>query len=365
MSAILRRAGIHGLTLLVVFGIWTDPVSAQNPAANAADLHQAVLEVHEKQHNVGLAAVVRVGGELVFADYLGSADLEHDVAVGSHTRFGIASITKLFTAITLLQLNAEGKIDLDESIHRYVPSYPEKREGTITVRMLATHRSGIPHPRNRTPELYSTRYETATDAVRFFADEPLEFTPGSEASYSSSNYNLLAAAIEEVTGVAFQDVVESQILEPLELEYTSFDDVLRVLPARARRYSFYHPWTYQESETLFVVPTWDYSFNWGGGNMVSTAEDLARFGESLMRPGLLPSEQYELLISEDWFGSTDDEGRLLVSATGANPGLQAAIAVCPEHRISAAVLSNTWGIGSRSGEMVDLASNLAVIGLGK
>jgi len=317
------------------------------------------LDVHEKQRNVGLAAAIGMGGETIFTLYMGAADLEHEIPVNEQTRFGIASITKVFTAVTLLRLHAAGDIDLDAPVQKYVPSFPEKAGGEITLRMLATHRSGIPHPRDRTPDLYATHYETATEALAVFADEPLEFPPDSTSAYSSSNYNLLAAVIESVTGRSFPVVVEQEILEPLELRETGFDNVLRLLPHRARRYSFYHPWTYSESEELWVVPIWDYSFNWGGGNMVSTVRDLVRFGQALTGPGTLPPEEYALLSSEDWFGTTDDEGRQLLYMSGANPGLQAALAVYPERGISAAVLSNTWGVGSRSGDMIQLARRLA------
>ena len=87
---------------------------------------------------------------------LGKANLEHDVPVGPETRFGIASITKLYTAATLLRLHHRNEIDLESVVQNYVPEFPVKPRGDITIRMLATHRSGIPHPRDRTPKLFAT-----------------------------------------------------------------------------------------------------------------------------------------------------------------------------------------------------------------
>jgi serine beta-lactamase-like protein LACTB, mitochondrial len=332
--------------------------------APADSLRHAVRTVHEKQRNVGLAALMTRDGERVFSLDLGLADLEQNVQVDTQTRFGIASVTKLFTAVALLDLVASGKIDLDAPVQTYVPSFPVKPQGTITVRMLATHRSGIPHPQKRTPEFFATHYETATAALVVFANDSLVAVPGSERVYSSSNYNLLAAMIESVTGKTFQEVVKQEIFLPLKLANTSFDDVLRPLPHRARRYSFYHPWTYAESSELYVVPTWDYSFNLGGGNIVTTASDLATFGAALSRPGFLTAEQLDLLYDEEWFGASDDRGRRYLMATGANPGLQAGLAVYRDLGVVAVVLSNTWGIGSRSAEMVNLAPKLAGMCLG-
>ena len=361
---------------LIIAPVWlpgsTLPERLKAPRADAGsceasneELRQAMAEVHDKQQNVGLSVAIRRGGKAVYSSRMGMADLEHRAPVGPDTRFGIASITKLFTAIALLKLRSAGKIDLDAPVQKYVPEYPKKPEGEITVRMLATHRSGIPHPQNRTPKLFATHYASALDAMEVYRDEPLASKPDSKYLYSSSNYNLIAAAIEKVTGKRFTEVVEREILKPLGLKDTSFDNVLRTVPNRSRRYSYYHPWTYAESDELFVVPIWDYSFNAGGGGLISTAGDVARFGESLMGPGFLTAEEMEIFLSDDWFGRKDDKGRRLIYATGANPGVQAALAVYPDLKTSASVLSNTWGKGSRSGEMVDLAKRLAALCVGK
>lgn len=319
------------------------------------DLLAEVSRVHEKQSNVGVSVTLLHHGETAFTAFLGLADLEHDVPVTENTRFGIASITKLYTLVILLQMQDE--IDLDASIHTLVPEYPRKEEGDITVRMLITHRSGIPHPQKRTPELFATHYDRALDALEVFADEPLLFEPGTQTSYSSSNYNLLAAAIEKVSRRPFTETVATRLLDPIGLEHTAFDDVLRPMSHRSRRYSFYHPWTYEESDELFVVPTWDYSFNAGGGNLAATSGDVARFGHALTSPEVLSVADFDQLF--EFAGSTDSKGRPLLYLSGSNPGVQAGLAVYPEQELSVCVLANTWGRGSRSGEMTTLTTRLA------
>jgi serine beta-lactamase-like protein LACTB len=325
-------------------------------------LHEAVLEIHQKQKNIGVVAVISKQGELVFSDFLGFADIEHQVPISGDTRLGIASITKLFTAVMVLKLRAAQLVDLDSPVQRYVVAFPQKPEGEITIRMLLEHRSGIPHPRAvRTPKLFATHYETATDALEVFADVPLSFPPGSDSAYSSSNYNLLAAVIEQITGKTFTDVVKSEIFSPLGMMHTGFDNVLRTLPDRARRYSYYRPWTYEESDELYVVPSWDYSFNTGGGNIISTAADLSRFANALMQPGLLNQQDLDLLYSENLFGDVDNQGHKYIYASGANQGLQAGLTIFPDSKSAAIVLSNTWGIGSRSAEMTRLSTRLATL----
>lgn len=316
------------------------------------------MAVHEKQHNVGLAAAVVLDGRLVYDEALGFADLEQEAPATTETLFGAASVTKAVTAVAVLQLWSAGRLDLDAPVQRYVPSFPERPEGTITPRLLATHRSGLPHPSERTPELFATHYATATEALEVFEDAALVSEPGAKRVYSSSNYNLLAAIVESVTGESFQDHIRQAVLDRLGMSATRFDDVLAVIPHRSARYTFYHPWTYEEGTELLRVPTWDYSFNLGGGGLLSTASDLARFGASLLEPGFLTSEALALFFSDAWFGRTSESGERWLLVTGANPGVQASLAVYPERKAAAAVLSNTWGRGSRSGEMVSLPALL-------
>lgn len=343
-------------------------------AAHGAILRE-VARVHHRQANVGVQAAVALGGQVVFHDALGLADLEHAVPVTRETRFGIASVTKAFTGAALLLAAEEGRLGLDDPVRRWVPEFPEKEGGPITLRMLAGHLAGIRHYRDeRTPEFYATHYEDVRDVLPLYAEDPLVAPPGTGYRYSSYGYNLLAAAVQAATGVRFQDWVADRILRPLGLERTRFDDVRFPVPDRSERYSYYHPTTYEESDEPWLVPRWDYSYNAAGGNLIATAEELVRFGQAFTGadPALLSERSLARLggpvrIDETtsergygWSAGTDGAGRRFLRATGSNAGLQAALVVYPEEALSVAVLSNTWGIGSRSAEMVvDLPLRMA------
>jgi serine beta-lactamase-like protein LACTB len=251
-------------------------------------------------------------------------------------------------------------------VQKYVPAFPVKPEGAITLRLLAAHLAGIRHwKKERTPELYATHFENVRDILPLFKDDPLESPPGSQYSYSSYGYDLLGAAIQAAAGEPYPSYVARAVLDPLALRATSFDDVRHVLPHRVRRYSFYDPVTYAESAEILRVPDWDYSHNIAAGNMVSTAEDLARFGEALARPGFLGVDAWALLrtrpktekaesaMSFGWFGSAPSGHPREIHTTGSNAGLQAGVFVYPDADLVVVILSNTWGINSRSAEMVD------------
>jgi CubicO group peptidase (beta-lactamase class C family) len=352
------------------------------PACRARrdDLRQALLATHDRQKNVGLAAAVLRGGALALSESVGYADLEHRVPVTRETRFGIASVTKAFTGVALLKLHEAGRVDLDAPVQRYLPGFPAPPAGAITPRLLAAHRAGVRHWHDgeRTPALYARHFDDVADVLTLFRDDSLVAAPGARYSYSSPGYNVLAAVVQAAAGERFQDYVARTVLAPLALRGTGFDDVRRVNPHRARRYAYYDPYTFAEDTgRVFRVPEWDYSHNTGGGNMFATAEELARFGGALVRPGLLsrasldrlaaraPGDSAGPVMNFGWFVRPAAAGPRRLHITGSNAGLQAAVHVYPDADLVVVVLSNTHGVGARSGEMVaDLPERLAALCMG-
>jgi serine beta-lactamase-like protein LACTB len=336
--------------------------------------------MHTKQRNIGLSAAVLIDGKLVLSEGLGFADLEHKVPVTSQTRFTIASVTKAFTGAALIKLVEAEMLDLDAPIQQYVPTFPEKGDPTITARLLAAHLGGIRHysAGEKSLQFLSSHYEDVLAAIKLFQSDPLIAPPGTRYNYSSYGYNLLAAAIQSASEQPFTNYVYEAIIEPLGLTNTLFDDARRVIQGRARLYSYYDPVTYEEDSELRRVPEWDYSYNMGGGNMLSTAEDLVRFGAMFMEPGFFTSNSLELLHNRNctaetespwsygWFVKRDAAGQLYLSITGAFPGVQAALIVYPTYGLATAIISNTWGLGASSGEMVsDLPLAISEIYLDK
>jgi CubicO group peptidase (beta-lactamase class C family) len=342
-------------------------------------MRAALEDIHKRQRNIGLSAIVVHRGVEVASVSLGFADLEHRVPVTADTRFGIASITKAFTGLALLKLHEAGRVDLDAPIQRYVPGFPVKPGGTITPRLLASHLAGIRHWREeRTPALYAQHFDDVNDILPLFKDDTLISRPGAAANYSSYGYNLLGAAIQAASGAKYDEYVRREIIDKLGLRDTGYDDVRRVLPRRAKRYSYFHPWTFVvDSNAVYRVPDWDYSHNMAGGNMYSTAGDLIRLGRAVQRPGFLSRKSFDLLYSRTkidtlsasmtfgFFVTEAGESPRRANIGGSNAGLQSGLFVYPDDDLIIAVLSNTWGIGARSGEMNGtLLERLAAICMG-
>lgn len=347
-----------------VFSSQTAPTAFSDRQRSA--VLNALREVHDKQRNVGLSAAVLWKGTLVFSEGLGYADLERKIPVTRKTLFPVASATKAFTAAALIKLVEAGKINLDAPVQQYVPQFPKKAGGEITPRLLAAHLAGIRAYRNdeRTSEFYARHYDNVLGALAIFQDDPLLAAPGSRYAYTSYGYNLLAAVIQSAAGKPYDRYVTETILRPLNLKQTVFEDIRRLPADRTENYSFYDPFTFQESQTAQKVPRFDYSYNMGGGNLLTTAEDLAQFGGAYLRPGYFTKESLALFYarirhndvespwSYGWFVAPDSTGARRLYITGAFAGAQSALQVYPDDELVIAITSNTWGINSRSNEMV-------------
>jgi D-alanyl-D-alanine carboxypeptidase len=232
----------------------------------------------------------------------GLADLRTGEALTLDHRFRIGSVTKIFVAALVLQLVAEGLLDLDGEAAPVA-------EG-ITIRQLLNHSSGLQdwvgdvveffEPYRRDPD---HRFAlTSHEQLQLVLEKPREFAPGEGWAYHGSNYLVLRLVVEETTGLGLRDALRERVLEPLSLERTDFvegplrDDCARgYLPAD-------NPLLPGESEPVDVTEL-DVPFHQAGGGVVSTAGDIANLLRGQLRGELLPDRlRSEMLraVESDW-----------------------------------------------------------------
>jgi CubicO group peptidase (beta-lactamase class C family) len=228
-----------------------------------------------------LSGVVLVAdhGAVVYEQAFGLANREWRVPNTIGTRFRIASTTKQFTAALVLRLVEAGKVRLDAPIATYLPEYPGPQGAQVTIEHLLTHSSGIPdYP--HLPGFYenqAARSHTPAGLLALFDSLPLEFSPGSKWSYSNSGYVVLGAIIERVTGTTYARALREQLLRPLGLNDTGFDDPAEIVDRRAAGYL-------RTPEGLQNAPFIDPSSVFSAGMLRSSAHDLLRWAE-LLRAG--------------------------------------------------------------------------------
>lgn len=258
----------------------TRPIETQDAAG------QFVQALMERAGIPGMQAAVAIDGRLVWSGAYGVADVEQKVPAARATRFRIGSVSKPITAAALARLVDERRIDLDSPIRRYVPAVAS---GTMTVRHVAAHLSGIRNYRG-TEFVNRMHFETVDAAVQVFVSDPLLSAPGEKFAYSSYNYTLLSAAIEAASGQPYLEYLQRTVLQPLQMNATVADAPASLIPGRAR-------W-YEKSDGVLINAPWVNNSNkWAAGGLLSSAEDLVRFATGMTAPGYLSPETTRLLFT--------------------------------------------------------------------
>lgn len=149
-------------------------------------------------------------------NWLGTAGFlskKSQIKTNESSKFRIASVSKPMTAVAILQLYERGKIDLDVAIQRYLPEFPKKEKGVVTIRQLLNHTSGVPHYRFGLEIFHFSHYENCSEALKRFEDRELAFEPRTSFLYSSYGYTLLGAILERVSGKILSRLYAGKYLE--------------------------------------------------------------------------------------------------------------------------------------------------------
>jgi CubicO group peptidase (beta-lactamase class C family) len=189
----------------------------------------------------GCAAAVSLNGDVVFEKAFGLADLEHNVPNTPQTIFESGSVAKQFTAAALVLLQQDGKLSIDDPVRKYIPELPDYG-APLTIRHLLNHTSGLRDwgsVMGLTGAGRGDRVITQDLAFDVITHQrALDFTPGSEYSYSNSGYNLAAIIVERVSKQKFPAFVEERLFKPLGMKNSSWrDDYQRIVPGRAQAYA--------------------------------------------------------------------------------------------------------------------------------
>lgn len=278
--------------------------AAAPPAGGAHGDHRATQRAMDRAVGAGVPGVTGrvVDAHGAWTGTSGVGDLRERTPRGPKDRYRVGSVTKTFVATVLLQLQAEGKVRLDDTVGSWLPGLVRGHghDGDrITVRQLLNHTSGIfdylddPTFRRRyfTPEFLAHRYDTRPPEhwVRLAMDHEPRFWPGAGWSYSNTNYLLAGLVIEKATGHAYGDEVRRRVIEPLGLRATSVPGTrLTVAEPAGRAYSKLSP---DPKGPTYDVTELNPSEAGAAGEMISSSADLNRFYSALLRGELLPARQ--------------------------------------------------------------------------
>jgi CubicO group peptidase (beta-lactamase class C family) len=328
MKAILRAA-------VLVF------VAVSCFAQDAARLDEVVQPYVQNKTFMGTVLVAR-GTDVLLSKGYGAANLEWDIPNTPATKFRLGSITKQFTAASILLLEERGRLKLDDPIKSYLSDAPAAWD-RITIFNLLTHSSGIPNFTNL-PE-YQTMQLSDTSLVKTIAtvrDKPLDFFPGEKMSYSNTGYILLGYVIEQVSGGSYEKFVKDNIFTPLGMKDSGYDSNSAIIARRAAGYS---PSPNGPVNAGFV----HMSIPHAAGALYSTTEDLLRweqglFGGKVVSPASL--QKMTTPFKNDYaLGVTvqTSDGRKVVQHGGGIQGFNTFLAYHPDDKLTVAVLANING----------------------
>jgi len=206
----MRDAAIIAGSILLLFVLSTTTCVAQDIEAKVDEYVGTYLKIG----NFSGSILIAKEGRILLSKGYGMANLEHDVPNAPQTIFRLGSVTKQFTSMAIMQLREKGRLDVDDPIAKYLPTYPNGEE--ITIHHLLTHTSGIPDF-GEFPDLQKTIMipSPVEKTIQRFKDKPLEFTPGEKFKYSNSGYILLGYIIEKVCGTSYEEFLKENVFQPL------------------------------------------------------------------------------------------------------------------------------------------------------
>ena len=330
-----------GLAFILTAACFAQQKSQSDPVARMEQIIQSYVADHRF---MGSVLVARDGKTLLDKGY-GFANLEWQVPDTPTTKFRLGSITKQFTAASILLLEERGKLKIDDPVKKYMPDAPAAWD-KVTIFHLLTHTSGIPSFTSF-PDYPKRESETMTpqQLVEWFRDKPLEFEPGTKWNYSNSGYVLLGYLIEKISGQGYADFVQQNIFTPLGMKDSGYDSNSAVIERRAAGYA---PGKNGPENAGFVNMTIPLS----AGGLYSTTEDLLRweqglFGGKLLSPASLAKmtapfkENYAFGL-----GISMQDGHKTISHDGGIQGFNTSLIYDPDEKLVVAVLANINGPGA-------------------
>lgn len=321
-------------------------VSAQKPRSDkqiAAEIEQYMKTAVEHEKFSGAILVARDGKPIVSRGY-GLANVEHDIPNTPRTVFRLASVTKQFTATSIMMLQERGKLNVNDPFCKYLSDCPTAWQ-PITIKQLLTMTHGIPNVTSI--ELGALRaFPVGWDQwMEATGKKPLEFKPGERFMYLGAGYTLLGLLIERVSGKTYGEVLQENIFGPLGMKNSGHEDASRILKNRATGYR------QLPGDPITNLPYREMIRMYASGGVYSTPEDLLLWDQALYTEKLLSKRSIDEMYIPDkemlpgkayasgvWISTK--HGRREIAHGGNATGFITYLARYPSDRVTIIVLSN-------------------------
>jgi CubicO group peptidase (beta-lactamase class C family) len=259
------------------------------------------------QNLPGLSVAVGVGGDIVWAEGFGFADVVSGVPVAPNLRFRIGTLSMALTSAAVGLLQESGRLQLDEVIHKYVPEVPASQR-SVTLRQLMAHVAGVANDGGDEGPLFGEHCERPVEALQFLSgyERELRFEPGTRYRYSSYGWITVSAAVEAAGGEPFLTFMRRNIFEPAGMNDTVADSATESVPNRVTPY--FPRFAAEPKYGLHPMRPIDYSCYAGASVFLSTPSDLVRFGMAINGGRLLRPATVQLLQTSQQLASGEETG---------------------------------------------------------
>ena len=242
----------------------------------------ALLNNNFNSNTTGATVLITKKGKTIYRKAFGLANLELGIKMRPENVFEIGSMTKQFTAISILMLVEQGKISLQDEITKYIPDYPTHGQ-KITIHHLLNHTSGIKSYTSMRKLFDIARNDMKPlELIHFFKDEPVDFNPGEQYKYNNSAYIILGYIIEKTSKISYAEYVQKNIFDKLNMTNSTYASHTKIIKNRASGYQ--NKKGYQNA--MYISHTLPYA----GGSLMSTIDDLNIWQKALTNNKLLKKE---------------------------------------------------------------------------
>ena len=297
----------------------------------------------------GLAISVFKKDAIYFQKGYGYADLDKNIKVSPEsTVFRIASVSKPIAATALARMVTEGIIDLDKSFYTYVPYYP-KKQWDFSIRQLASHTAGI---RGYMGKEYGLNEPfSIKDSIAIFKDDDLLFEPGTGYHYNSYDWVLISLAMQEASGIPFEEYVKENVLDLIGLKNTFPSSTIGVESIENKNLQLTRFYSKNTIGFRKAIPVNNY-FKLAGGGYLSTSADIAKLGQAYLNKSIVNNKVLEQFLSSEivnneltyyglgWQVSQDVKGRPFYGHIGNGVGGYSNFFIYPEEQTVIAILVN-------------------------
>ncbi|GLB47862.1 serine hydrolase domain-containing protein [Neptunitalea lumnitzerae] len=325
---------LHVLVILCL-GCSTVSFAQENNWVNTKNLDRYFNALEKHNKFMGTVMVYR-NGEKFYTKSVGYATIEDNIPNKRNTVYRIGSISKTVTATLVFKAIEEGKLKLSDKLNTWFPSVPNAK--SITIQQLLNHHSGIANFTNDPNyKTYMTTAKTEKELVAIIAKGGSDFTPGSKAEYSNSNYVLLSYILEHTYNQSFKTIVEEKISKPLQLEQLRFANGEDIKTITTASYTFAGNW----KKAPLTAP----SIPMGAGGIVTNADNLAQFGVALFNHKIINEKSLATMETlTDEYGSGlfkfPFNDKYAYGHMGSIDGYRSTLGYFPEENLCFVILAN-------------------------